>query len=68
VVIVAAGRGMRAGGGCPSNTGCCGQTVLAHTVAAFRASAIGEIVIVRNADDGHLLDACGIGPLPPARP
>jgi 2-C-methyl-D-erythritol 4-phosphate cytidylyltransferase/2-C-methyl-D-erythritol 2,4-cyclodiphosphate synthase len=60
VVIVAAGRGLRAGGGLPKQYRMLqGKPVLAHTVAAFDAHpAVGEIVIVRNADDAAGLDAC----------
>jgi 2-C-methyl-D-erythritol 4-phosphate cytidylyltransferase/2-C-methyl-D-erythritol 2,4-cyclodiphosphate synthase len=69
VVIVAAGRGVRAGGGLPKQYRMLrGAPVLAHTVAAFdRHPAVGEIVIVRNADAGPFYDACGITALSPAR-
>jgi 2-C-methyl-D-erythritol 4-phosphate cytidylyltransferase/2-C-methyl-D-erythritol 2,4-cyclodiphosphate synthase len=61
-VIVAAGRGLRAGGGLPKQYRMLrGKPVLAHTVAAFdRHPAIGEIVIVRNEDAAALLDACAL--------
>jgi 2-C-methyl-D-erythritol 4-phosphate cytidylyltransferase/2-C-methyl-D-erythritol 2,4-cyclodiphosphate synthase len=62
VVIVAAGRGLRAGGGLPKQYRMLrGAPVLAHTVAAFDAHpAVGEIVVVRNADAEALYDACGV--------
>jgi 2-C-methyl-D-erythritol 4-phosphate cytidylyltransferase/2-C-methyl-D-erythritol 2,4-cyclodiphosphate synthase len=62
VVIVAAGRGMRAGGGLPKQYRMLrGKQVLAHTVNAFDGHpAVGEIVIVRGADDADLYAACGI--------
>ena len=51
-VIVAAGRGLRAGGGVPKQfRPLAGRTVLDHAVAAFRAvPAIGPIVVVLPAD------------------
>jgi 2-C-methyl-D-erythritol 4-phosphate cytidylyltransferase/2-C-methyl-D-erythritol 2,4-cyclodiphosphate synthase len=62
VIIVAAGRGVRAGGGLPKQYRMLrGKPVLSHTVAAFdRHPAVGEIVIVRNADAAALLEACAI--------
>ncbi|KPQ14325.1 MAG: 2-C-methyl-D-erythritol 4-phosphate cytidylyltransferase / 2-C-methyl-D-erythritol 2,4-cyclodiphosph [Rhodobacteraceae bacterium HLUCCO18] len=62
VVLVAAGRGLRAGGGLPKQYRTLrGKPVLAHTVAAFdRHPGVGEIVIVRGAEDGDLYSACGI--------
>ncbi len=62
VVIVAAGRGLRAGGGVPKQYRMlCGKPVLAHTVGAFdRHPGVGEIVIVCGAEDGDLYSACGI--------
>jgi 2-C-methyl-D-erythritol 4-phosphate cytidylyltransferase/2-C-methyl-D-erythritol 2,4-cyclodiphosphate synthase len=61
-VIVAAGRGVRAGGGLPKQyRDLCGRTVLARTVAAFDAHpGVGEIVVVRNADDAALYASAGI--------
>jgi 2-C-methyl-D-erythritol 4-phosphate cytidylyltransferase/2-C-methyl-D-erythritol 2,4-cyclodiphosphate synthase len=69
VVIVAAGRGVRAGGGLPKQYRMLrGKPVIAHTVAAFdRHPDVGEIVIVRNADAGPLLDACRIETACPLR-
>ncbi len=62
VVIVAAGRGVRAGGGLPKQYRMLrGKPVLTHTVAAFdNHPSVGEIVIVRNDDAASLYDACGI--------
>jgi 2-C-methyl-D-erythritol 4-phosphate cytidylyltransferase len=64
VVIVAAGRGVRAGGGLPKQYRMLrGKPVLAHTVAAFdRHPGVGEIVIVRNADAGPLSTPAGSKP------
>ncbi|MGP1356507.1 IspD/TarI family cytidylyltransferase, partial [Roseicyclus sp.] len=61
-IIVAAGRGVRAGGGLPKQyRGLAGRSVLARTVAAFDAHpAVGEIVVVRNADDAALYATAGI--------
>jgi 2-C-methyl-D-erythritol 4-phosphate cytidylyltransferase/2-C-methyl-D-erythritol 2,4-cyclodiphosphate synthase len=69
VVIVAAGRGMRAGGGLPKQYRMLqGKAVLAHAVAAFDAHpGVGEIVIVRNADDAEVFAACGIEAARPLR-
>ncbi|WP_299298747.1 2-C-methyl-D-erythritol 4-phosphate cytidylyltransferase [uncultured Tateyamaria sp.] len=52
-VIVAAGRGQRAGGDVPKQWQMLGaQPVLAHTLAAFAAhDAVGEIVLVLHPDD-----------------
>jgi 2-C-methyl-D-erythritol 4-phosphate cytidylyltransferase/2-C-methyl-D-erythritol 2,4-cyclodiphosphate synthase len=68
-VIVAAGRGVRAGGGLPKQFRMLrGRPVLSHTVAAFDSHpGIGEIVIVRNADDEALYAACGIETALPLR-
>jgi 2-C-methyl-D-erythritol 4-phosphate cytidylyltransferase len=61
-IIVAAGRGVRAGGGLPKQyRDLAGRSVLARTVAAFDAHpAVGEIVVVRNPDDAALYAAAGI--------
>ncbi len=55
-LIVAAGRGLRAGGGVPKQwRDLCGQSVLARTVAAFSAHpVIDQIVLVLHQDDLHL--------------
>ncbi len=51
-IIVAAGRGTRAGGDLPKQwQPLAGQTVLNHTLAAFRAAGIGRIVLVVHPDD-----------------
>lgn len=62
VVIVAAGRGTRAGGGVPKQYRALrGKPVLAHTVAAFATHPrLAEIVIVRNAEDEALYQACNL--------
>jgi 2-C-methyl-D-erythritol 4-phosphate cytidylyltransferase/2-C-methyl-D-erythritol 2,4-cyclodiphosphate synthase len=61
-VIVAAGRGLRAGGGLPKQyRDLAGRSVLARTVAAFDAHpAVGEIVVVRNASDAARYAAAGV--------
>lgn len=53
VLIVAAGRGTRAGGSCPKQwREIAGRPMLAHTIAAFRAaSRIGPVVVVLHPDD-----------------
>jgi len=52
IVIVAAGRGLRAGGGLPKQwQDLAGRPVLAHTVAALRPLATGPLVVVLHADD-----------------
>jgi 2-C-methyl-D-erythritol 4-phosphate cytidylyltransferase/2-C-methyl-D-erythritol 2,4-cyclodiphosphate synthase len=52
-LIVAAGRGLRAGGGTPKQyRDLAGKPVLAHTIAAFAGHPdIAEIVVVRHSDD-----------------
>lgn len=62
VVIVAAGRGTRAGGGVPKQYRALrGKPVLAHTVAAFATHPrVAKIVIVRNAEDEALYQACDL--------
>lgn len=51
-IIVAAGRGTRAGGDVPKQwQSVAGQPVLAHTVAAFRAAGIARILVVIHPDD-----------------
>lgn len=58
-VIVAAGRGVRAGGTVPKQWQMlCGRPVLAHTLAAFQGHPdIGEIVLVLHVDDLGRADA-----------
>ncbi len=56
VLIVAAGRGVRAGGGIPKQYRTLVKVpVIAHTIAAFAGHpAVTEIVVVRHADDSAL--------------
>ena len=58
-VIVAAGRGTRAGGDAPKQWQLlAGQPVIAHTLDAFRSHpAIAEMVLVTHPDDAHRLAA-----------
>lgn len=53
VIIVAAGRGLRAGGGLPKQwRDLVGRPVLAHTLAAFRdAPGISRLILVHHPDD-----------------
>ncbi len=71
VVIVAAGRGERAGHaphGPKQYRAIGGRTVLARTIAAFRAEpAIGPIVVAIHRDDEALYRAC-VGDQPGVRP
>jgi 2-C-methyl-D-erythritol 4-phosphate cytidylyltransferase/2-C-methyl-D-erythritol 2,4-cyclodiphosphate synthase len=65
VLIVAAGRGTRAGGGQPKQWRPLGNaTVIAHTIAAFRAvPGLGPISVVIHPDDQALLAAQDTGPV-----
>jgi len=58
-LIVAAGRGVRAGGEIPKQYMLlAGVPVIARTIRAFAAHpAIGQIIVVRHADDSALYDA-----------
>lgn len=58
-LIVAAGRGTRAGGGLPKQyRDLAGMAVLARTILAFDAHPrIAQIVVVRHSDDGALFEA-----------
>jgi len=58
-LIVAAGRGLRAGVGMPKQyRDLCGQPVLARTIRAFDAHpAVEQIVVVHHADDAEPLAA-----------
>ncbi len=58
VIIVAAGRGIRAGGGLPKQwRALAGKRVIDHTLDRFRAHpAIDRIVIVLGAEDMHRAD------------
>jgi 2-C-methyl-D-erythritol 4-phosphate cytidylyltransferase/2-C-methyl-D-erythritol 2,4-cyclodiphosphate synthase len=59
-IIVAAGRGLRAGGKIPKQYRALGgQAVLARAVAAFADHPrIGQIVVVRHPDDAELFSTC----------
>ena len=61
-LIVAAGRGTRAGGGTPKQwRDLAGRSVLSRTVAAFaRHSAITQIVLVLHPDDLHRWTDAGV--------
>ncbi|MDO9524166.1 MAG: 2-C-methyl-D-erythritol 4-phosphate cytidylyltransferase, partial [Gemmobacter sp.] len=70
VILVAAGRGTRAGGGLPKQwRDLAGQPVIAHSLAAFVAAGASPIVIVLHPDDmdrappfvsaGHIVVAGG---------
>jgi 2-C-methyl-D-erythritol 4-phosphate cytidylyltransferase / 2-C-methyl-D-erythritol 2,4-cyclodiphosphate synthase len=63
VIIVAAGRGTRAGGNRPKQwQSLRGQSVLAHTIAAFRqVGSLGPYVVVIHPDDAGLLSDAGVG-------
>src|SRR5690348_3609135 len=71
VVIVAAGRGQRAGHaaqGPKQYRAIGGRTVLARTIAAFRAQpAIGPIVVAIHPDDATLYQS-SVGELPGVTP
>ena len=52
IIIVAAGRGTRAGGGLPKQwRPLAGRPVLAHTLDALRKATPGRIVLVIHPDD-----------------
>jgi len=59
-IIVAAGRGTRAGGGIPKQyRTVAGKSVLARAVSTFAAHPrIGQIVVVHHPDDSELLSDC----------
>jgi 2-C-methyl-D-erythritol 4-phosphate cytidylyltransferase/2-C-methyl-D-erythritol 2,4-cyclodiphosphate synthase len=65
ILIVAAGRGTRAGGGLPKQWRTLGPgSVIGRTVAAFRAvPGLGPIAVVIHPDDGALLAAQDMGPV-----
>lgn len=51
-ILVAAGRGLRAGGGRPKQwRSLAGKPVAAHALAAFRAAGIGRLVLVHHPGD-----------------
>lgn len=57
-IIVAAGRGTRAGPGIAKQwRDLAGRPVLSHTLDAFRTAGIGEIVVVLHPDDMTLMQA-----------
>lgn len=58
-LVVAAGRGTRAGGGLPKQwQQIAGRSVLAHTIAAFQANPdVSVIALVLHKDDMHRADA-----------
>ena len=65
VLIVAAGRGTRAGGGLPKQWRPLGRSsVIAHSVAAFRAvPGLGPVVVVIHPDDRTMLARQALGPV-----
>jgi 2-C-methyl-D-erythritol 4-phosphate cytidylyltransferase/2-C-methyl-D-erythritol 2,4-cyclodiphosphate synthase len=65
LLVVAAGRGTRAGSGLPKQWRPLGrQSVIAHTIAAFRAvPGIGPVVVVIHPGDRALLAAQDVGPV-----
>ena len=65
VLIVAAGRGTRAGGGLPKQWRALGRSsVIARSVAAFRGVAgLEDVVVVIHPDDRALLAAQDLGPV-----
>jgi 2-C-methyl-D-erythritol 4-phosphate cytidylyltransferase/2-C-methyl-D-erythritol 2,4-cyclodiphosphate synthase len=59
-IIVAAGRGTRAGGGLPKQwRPLAGKPVAAHALAAFRAARLAPLVLVIHPDDRPLADPLG---------
>ncbi|GAB1380301.1 bifunctional 2-C-methyl-D-erythritol 4-phosphate cytidylyltransferase/2-C-methyl-D-erythritol 2,4-cyclodiphosphate synthase [Pararhodobacter aggregans] len=61
VILVAAGRGSRMGGGLPKQWRLlAGQPVLAHTVAAFRAAGLERILLVIHPEDRARAEALGL--------
>lgn len=55
-IIVAAGRGSRAGGGLPKQwRNLCGRTVLEHTLGAFRDAGLHRLLVVVHPDDQTLV-------------
>ena len=61
VILVAAGRGSRMGGGLPKQWRMlAGQPVLAHTVAAFRAAGLARILLVIHPEDRARAEALGL--------
>lgn len=61
VILVAAGRGSRMGGGLPKQWRLlAGRPVLAHTVAAFRAAGLERILLVIHPEDRARAEALGL--------
>jgi 2-C-methyl-D-erythritol 4-phosphate cytidylyltransferase/2-C-methyl-D-erythritol 2,4-cyclodiphosphate synthase len=59
-IIVAAGRGTRAGGGLPKQwRPLAGKPVAAHALAAFRAAGLAPLVLVIHPDDHPIADPLG---------
>ena len=62
VILVAAGRGSRMGGGVPKQWRLlAGQAVAAHAAAAFRTAGLGRILLVIHPDDSERARALGLG-------
>jgi 2-C-methyl-D-erythritol 4-phosphate cytidylyltransferase/2-C-methyl-D-erythritol 2,4-cyclodiphosphate synthase len=60
-ILVAAGRGVRAGGGLPKQwRPLAGQPVVAHAAAAFRAAGIGRVLLVIQPEDAGRAQALGL--------
>jgi len=61
VILVAAGRGSRMGGGLPKQwRPLAGRPVLAQTVAAFRAAGLSRILLAIHPDDRALAEPLGL--------
>lgn len=61
VILVAAGRGARMGGGLPKQwRDLNGQPVLAHTIEAFRAAGLEQYVLVVHPDDAERAGQFGL--------
>lgn len=61
VILVAAGRGSRMGGGLPKQWRLlAGRPVLAHTVAAFRAAGLERILLVIHPEDRARAEPLGL--------
>ncbi|MCB1390590.1 MAG: bifunctional 2-C-methyl-D-erythritol 4-phosphate cytidylyltransferase/2-C-methyl-D-erythritol 2,4-cyclodiphosphate synthase [Rhodobacteraceae bacterium] len=61
VILVAAGRGSRMGGGVPKQWRLlAGQAVAAHAAAAFRTAGLGRILLVIHPDDSERARALGL--------
>ena len=61
VILVAAGRGSRMGGGVPKQWRMLNnRPVLAHTIDAFRAAGLGNILLVIHEDDRARAETLGV--------